>query len=337
MKMNNDLKDILHRRLGEKRANSAVCNMVRGVAPSSTANLGPGFDVFGMALDLFSDIVQIDLVSERGVTVQVGGLDHERVSTAVDKNTAGFVAKLVLDTLKKPQGLVIRLTKGVPVGRGLGSSAASAAACVVALDALFGLGLRSDDLVRLVAYGEVAAAGAVHFDNAAAAVLGGFVVVSQKPFKVSKFEPPTGLEVAVASPNVELPKEKTKVMRNMLPGKVDLGLVTNNVAHASLFVAGMALSDIDMIGDAMSDSIVEPIRSKMIPMFSDVKRAAYEAGASGVAISGAGPTMLAVCNSARVNAKDVAHAMKEAFERGNVSCEAYWAKPSSGASVVEKR
>jgi homoserine kinase len=329
-------RDIPQEGLSKKKTGSMVYRIVKARAPSSTANLGPGFDVFGLALDLFHDIVEVEFVAD-GLTLTVEGVDHERVSTAVQKNAAGLVAKTVMDTMKKKGGLRIKLIKGVPVGVGLGSSAASAAACVRALDEMFSLTLDSEQLVGLAAQGEVASAGTAHFDNAAAAILGYFVIISQKPLSLMNLKPPRDLEVAITIPKIDLGEEKTKMMRGILPKAVDLDRVTHNVAHASLFAAGMVLSDIEMMGRAMSDSIVEPVRSRTIPMFTSVKTAALDTGASGFAISGAGPAVLALCNRVKVNTRDVAHAMKEAFEKGGVPSAAYCSKPSGGCTIIERR
>jgi homoserine kinase len=335
--LNATIPDELRTRLSKKGNSSAVYRTVRAEAPSTSANLGSGFDVFGLALDLFHDRVEIELVSEPGQRVDVEGPGHESVPSEVQKNTAGLVAKTVMDAMRREDGLRIKLIKGVPIGKGLGSSAASAACCVRAMDEMFGLALSSKNLVELAAYGELASTGSVHFDNAAAAVLGGFVAVSREPPIFASLKPPTDLEVAVAIPKLQLPEEKTKMMRDILPKVVDLDQVTYNVAHASLLVAGMAISDIRMIGKAMSDSIVEPVRSKTIPLFDKARAAALEAGACGFTISGAGPAVIAVCNRNEVNTKTVAAAMKEIFERGGIECEAYSARPSVGATVIERR
>jgi homoserine kinase len=202
---------------------------------------------------------------------------------------------------------------------------------------MFKLELSCEELVALAAQGEVASAGTVHFDNVAAATLGGFVIVSYEPLELAALKPPRDLEVAVAVPDIKLPAKKTKMMRSILPKTVNFRNATSNVSHASLFVAGMALSNIPMIGRAMTDLIVEPVRSKNIPMFASVKMAAIEAGSSGVAISGAGPTVVALCDRTQVNVKHVARAMKDAFEEGGIDCEEYTTKPSDGAKVTEVR
>jgi len=337
MKLRTAIHDELRKKLSKKRASSAVYRIVKAEAPSTSANLGPGFDVFGLALSLFYDRVEVELVSEAGQRVSVEGLGYERLSTDLQKNTAGLVASTVMDAMKRDEGLKIRLIKGVPIGKGLGSSAASAACCIRALDELFGLGLGSKDLVELAAYGELASTGTVHFDNAAAAVLGGFVTVSREPLLFASLKPPIDLEVAVAIPEIQLPEEKTKEMRGILPEVVELDRVTCNVANASLLVAGMAVSDVSMIGKAMNDSIVEPVRSKTIPLYEEARAAALNAGACGFAISGAGPSVIAVCNRTEANTKDVARAMKEAFEEGEIACDAYSTRPSVGATVTERR
>jgi homoserine kinase len=329
-----DLSPDLYNKL-KARNNNPNYERVKVEAPSSTANLGPGFDVFGLALDLFHDTVEVELAPEHGLTMTVQGVDHEQVSKDPEKNTAGLVANIILTAIKSDRGLKIKLTKRIPVGKGLGSSAASAAACVLALNRLFNLSLNHEELVALAGQGEIASAGTVHFDNVAAATLGGFVIVSHEPFGLVKLAPPRDLEVAVAVPNVHLHGEKTKKMRDILPKTVPFRSMITNISHASLFVAATARLDIEMMGRAMSDVIVEPVRSKTVPIFTRVKRAAIEAGAVGVAISGAGPTIVALCNRTHVKTGQVAHAMKEAFEKADVTCEEYTTAPSNGAKVID--
>lgn len=231
------MNEVLSHKILEKSAESVAYRIVKARAPSSTANLGPGFDVFGMALDLFHDTIEIERVPAVGLTVTVEGVDAERVSTLVEKNTAGVVASMVMKAMNRREGLKIRLTKGVPIG-GLGSSAASAAACVRAVDEMFGLGMDPRDLVELGGQGENVSAGVAHFDNVAAAVMGGFVLITQNPLRVAQLVPPKTLEVAVAIPKIDIPNEKTKVMRHMLPKTVDFASATHNVAHASFLLLG---------------------------------------------------------------------------------------------------
>jgi len=311
---------------------------VKVEAPATTANLGPGFDVFGLALDVFHDIVEVKAVSTGAINISVGGVSAAAVPREVDRNTAGVVAKLLLGKAGEKLGLDIRIDKGIPIARGLGSSAACAAATAVALDRVFSLGLSSNELIGVAAQGETASAGTPHADNVSAAILGGFTIIrSYRPLDVVRLEPPPNLEFAVAIPNLPAPMKKTEKARSVIPKTIPLESVTHNVGHASTIVAGFALSRVDLIGKGMADAVVEPARARLIPGYDTVRQRALEAGALGVAISGAGPTMLSLVDPKKLAALKVAEAMKEAFESVGVECETYSAKPAKGARIIELR
>ena len=305
---------------------------VRVIAPCSSANLGSGFDVFGLALEAFYDTLTAEL-TDNDIKVEVSGLGAEKIPTDPSRNTAGLVAKNLL--AGRGLGVNIGLEKGIPSRMGLGSSGASAAACAVALNHLLGLGLVRDELVRLAALGEVAAAGASHADNVAASVLGGFTIVRAREewFKVVRLDPPPNLEVALAMPSVETPQNKTAKSRAILPKSVAFNDAVTNVKNAALVVAGFHLGDIDMIGRGMTDALVEPARMRLIPNYLETKKAAYAAGASGVAISGAGPAVIAVVDADKVSAGTVASAMKNAFLEGGIRCEGLRSRPSVKGTV----
>ena len=257
-------------------------------APSSTANLGPGFDVFGLAVDAFYD--EITLTKTRnGITI----VTDDDIPTNPQSNTAGLVVKNMKKRFKVKGGIEIKIKKGVPAGFGMGSSAASAAAAAVAFDKLFGLKLEGNSLVEFAGYGEKASAGSVHYDNVAASVLGGFVIVRTNPLDVIRVEPPTNLRMCVAIPKLKVPKKKTKVSRSVIPKKIKLTDSIVNLSNASAIVAGFMGKDPVLIGDSIKDVIVEPARQHMIPGFVKVKQNALKAGALGVTISGAGPSVIA--------------------------------------------
>ncbi|HJO31116.1 MAG TPA: homoserine kinase, partial [Nitrosopumilus sp.] len=257
-------------------------------APSSTANLGPGFDVFGLAVNAFYDKVTLTK-TKSGITIITDG----NVPTNPENNTAGLVVKNMKKKFKINQGIEVKIEKGVPAGFGMGSSAASAAAAAVAFDKLFGLKLDDDSLVEFAGSGEKASAGSIHYDNVAASVLGGFVIVKTGPLKVIRIEPPTNLRVCIAVPEIIVPKKKTKVSRGVIPKKVNLSDSILNLSNAAAIVAGFMKKDSDLIGNSIKDVIVEPARQHMIPGFSKVKENAIKAGALGVTISGAGPSVIA--------------------------------------------
>lgn len=299
-------------------------------APSSTANLGPGFDVFGLAVDAFFD--EITLTKKKsGISI----VTEDNIPTNPDNNTAGLVVKNMIKKFKIKDGIEIKIKKGVPAGFGMGSSAASAAATVIAFDKMYELKLDENTLVEFAGSGEKASAGSVHYDNVAASVLGGFVIVRTNPLNVIKIEPPMNLRMCVAVPKLEVPKKKTKVSRGVIPKKVSLVDSIANLSNAAAIVAGFMKKDPKLIGDSIKDVIVEPARQHMIPGFAKIKENALKAGAFGVTISGAGPSVIAFSKSS-ADLKKISLAMSRGFASANTKCQTVICKPSKGALVIKK-
>ena len=206
----------------------------------------------------------------------------DSIPTSPQKNTAGLVAKNMIQKFKIKDGIEIKIKKGVPAGFGMGSSAASAAATAMAINKLFNLNLDSNSLVEFAGMGEKASAGTVHYDNVAASVLGGFVIVRKNPLDVIKIEPPRDLVLCVAIPKLAVPAKKTKVSRSVIPSKINISDSILNLANAAAIVVGFMKKDSILIGKSIIDVIVEPARQHMIPGFSKVKKNALNAGALGV-------------------------------------------------------
>ena len=299
-------------------------------APSSTANLGPGFDVFGLALDAFFDLVKI---TKKGKGIKI--VTDDSIPTNPQKNTAGLVAKSMLKKFKIKDGIEIKIKKGVPPGFGMGSSAASAAATAMGINKLFKLNLDSNTLVELAGIGERASAGSIHYDNVAASVLGGFVIVKTNPLNVIKIEPPKDLVLCVAIPKITVPTKKTKVSRSVIPSKIKTSDSILNLTNAALIVAGFMKKDSELIGKSVVDIIIEPARQHMIPGFAKVKKNALNAGAFGVTISGAGPSVIAFAKKSS-NVKKISLSMSKGFASANTKCETVICKPSKGAIVIRK-
>jgi homoserine kinase len=299
-------------------------------APSSTANLGPGFDVFGLALDAFFDTVTLTK-TKNGIKI----ITDDNIPTNPEKNTAGLVVKNMMKKFKIKGGVEIKIKKGIPAGYGMGSSAASAAASAVAFDKLFGLKLDGNSLVEFAGSGEKASAGTVHYDNVAASVLGGFVIVKTNPLGVIRIDPPSNLRMCIAVPTIRVPKKKTKVSRGVIPKKIKLSDSILNLSNAAAIVAGFMKKDSEIIGNSIKDVIVEPARQHMIPGFAKVKENAIKAGALGVTISGAGPSVIAFSKSS-ANLKKISLAMSRGFATANTKCETVICKPSKGAADKRK-
>jgi len=307
-------------------------NSVTVRSPATTANLGPGFDVHGLALDVMHDEVTVE-ACDKGVKIELEGCS-KGIPLEPRRNSAGIVALELKKRFRISNGVKLKIRKGIPPSSGLGSSGASAAGAAVAINNAFKLNLRKEELIEVSARGEVASAGVAHADNVAPAVCGGFtVILSYNPIRVLEVPPPGNLVFALAVPEVS--KGSTRRAREVLPTNVELRKVTRNVSGASAVVAGMILSNPKLVGYGMlGDVIVEPARARIFPWFKTVREAALEAGASGVALSGAGPTVIAVVDPNEVNAGKVAEAMRRRLEDSGVSSRSYLAKPTCGVEVI---
>ena len=299
-------------------------------APSSTANLGPGFDTFGLAIDAFYDEITLTKIKS-GITI----ITDDNIPTNPENNTAGLVVKNMKKKLKIKSGVEIQIKKGIPAGFGMGSSAGSAAATAVAFAKLFKIKLNSNQLVEFAGFGEKASAGTIHYDNVAASVLGGFVIVNTNPLNVIAIDPPMNLRMCVAVPKIDVPKKKTKVSRGVIPKKVKLTDSVLNLSNASTIVAGFMKKDPELIGNSIKDVIVEPARQHLIPAYNQVKQNALKAGAYGVTISGAGPSVIAFSKNS-FDLKKISNAMSKGFKTANIECDTIICKPSKGAIHTKK-
>lgn len=316
-------------------------DQIRVEAPASSANLGPGFDVFALALDSPRDSVRLRLGKSSGggaPSVRMARVSGLEVPKMEDENGACVVCLEMARQFGAKKEIIVELEKRVPIGLGMGSSGASAAAAAVATNELLGLGLSSDELIFYAGKGEAATSGTPHYDNVSASILGGFVVVrggeGERPTAV-RFEPPPGLAVCVATPVVSLPSRKTEYARSLLPESVSLETLVSNVANASLMVSGFAKKDIKLIGKGMTDRAVEEARKTMIPGYDRVRSRAADAGAAGVCISGAGPSVLAIVDKKRSAPKKVLAAMLAAFGQESVKSSGYVTRIGEGARVVK--
>jgi homoserine kinase len=304
------------------------------IAPATTANLGPGFDVFGLALKQPHDKVTLTAIP-KGVKIEVAGLWAKAVPLP-RKNTASTVANHIIKEFDLKTGVHVKIDRNIMPGVGLGSSAASAAAVACGLNYLFNLRLDSKGLVRFAAKGERASAGYGHADNVSAAIYGGFTIVrSYDPLEIVNIKAPSNMEVCVAHPHIETSTHKTKDARKVVPKQVPIGKVVHNVGSAAAIASGFASGDVDLIGKSMSDAIVEPARAALIPAYHKVKEEALKTGACGVAISGAGPAMIAIVNRNKAKTSKVMKAMKAAFESAGLKATAFATAPGRGTYVLE--
>ena len=308
-------------------------------APCTTANLGPGYDVFGLALDALEDKVRITKVSSQNrskIIIRISQIDGSSIPTLAEQNSAGLVIRKMMHDFSVNDALEVDVTKGVPAGYGMGSSAASAVAAAIAFDGLYKLKIEKNRLIEYAAEGEIASAGAKHYDNVSASLLGGFVIcrIADGKHEFIRIDPPEDLVLVVAIPSIEVPSKKTEVARSVLPKEVPLKSIIHNISGAAMIVAGVALKDVEMMATGIDDIIVEPARKHLIPGYNNVKQNALSAGALAVTISGAGPAMIAFVAKGKSIERKVAVAMAEGFAQANTKSRTFICRPSSGSRVV---
>lgn len=293
-------------------------NEIRAFAPATVANLGPGFDVLGLAVREPGDTVVARESDRPGVRIVAITGDEGRLPTDAEKNTAGIAAIHTLAKAGVDIGVDLEIHKAMPIGSGLGSSAASAAAAAFAVNTLIGSPLRRRDLIGPCVEGEAAVAGR-HADNVAPALLGGLVLVrSVEPLDVLRLPVPEGLVVVVVTPDFELP---TRMARDVLPKEIPLSARIQTAADIATFVAACYSSDLSLLARCVRDDIVTPARASLIPGAPEAMAAADAAGALAASVSGAGPSIFALCHSFAV-ARRVSAAMTRAFRDADLESTA---------------
>ncbi len=293
--------------------------MVTVRAPATSANLGSGFDVFGAALTRPADVVTVEKAAE--TTIEVTGVGAQYIPEDPEKNTVGAV----VEALDAPAR--IHIDKGVRPASGLGSSAASAAGAAVALNRLYDRGLSRSELVPIAAEGEAVVSGVAHSDNVAPSILGGFTVTTSEATHAVDAAVP----LVVCLPDVAV---STRDARRVVPETASMEDLVATVGNAATLAVGMCRSDPDLVGAGMSDPVVTPERARLITGYDDVRAAAFDAGAAGVTVSGAGPAIIAVCREGR--RRGVAAAMLDAFSEAGIDARAYQTRIGKGSTVLEE-
>ena len=290
---------------------------VRAFAPASVANVACGFDVLGLALESPGDEVTVERADEPGIVLASIAGDGGRLPKAPDQNTATVAAQALLAKCGAggAVGLRMTLSKGLPLESGMGSSAASAVAAVVAVNELLALEADFDTLLACALEGERVAAGSAHADNAAASLAGGFVLVRKREnvHDVVRLPIPEGLAVALVHPAIEV---STRDSRTLLGETLRLRDAVQQWANLGALVAGLYREDWDLIATSLVDRVAEPLRAGLVPGFHRAKAAALEAGALGGSLSGSGPSMFVLARD-RDTAQRAAGRMAEALHEAN--------------------
>ena len=311
-----------------------MTDRVRVFAPASASNLGPGFDVLGLALERPGDVVEAELCPTPGVEiVEVTGADS--LTTDPNTNVVGIAATAVLRRLEADatHGVRLWLDKQMPLASGLGSSAASSVASAVAVNHLLGQRLTERQLMTCALEGEATASGTGHADNVAPCVLGGIVLVrSYDPLDLVSLPVPSALRVIVVHPHAAV--ETAAARRLVAERRFDITQAVKNLGNIAALVSALHTGDLELFGRSIRDALVEPIRAPLVPAFAEVKQAALDAGALGCSISGSGPSVFAFAASDAV-AQAVSDAIQVAFDGAGLPSDPYVGRVNTrGAHVL---
>lgn len=284
---------------------------VKASAPATVANVSCGFDIFGFAVEAPADEVIVTLTDKPGVTISKIVGDEGRLPLEAEKNTSGVAVLEFLKAINSKHGANIELYKYLPLGSGMGSSAASSAAALVAINELHGNPLTREQLLPFAMESERIACGSAHADNVAPSLLGGFVLIrGYAPLDVASIPTPAELYCTLVHPHLEL---KTEDSRRVLKPSIPMKDAITQWGNIAGMVVGLMKPDYGLIQRSLHDVVAEPIRSVLIPGFHKIKEEAMQAGALGCGISGSGPTIFAL-SSERAIAERVGKAMQQQFD-----------------------
>ena len=301
-------------------------------APASVGNVAIGFDILGFSIGAIGDRATVRTIREPEVRVKaIRGVVAD-LPTDPAKNTAGRALQAMREALALPFGLELELDKGIPLASGLGGSAASAVAAVVAANAVLPQPCSKLELLKFAMQGEAVASGSLHVDNIAPSLYGGLVLtVGIDQPRVKQIPVPAVVRAVIVHPHMFL---STRQARAILKGSVEMKDFVWQTANLAGFISGCYTDDIDMLRESFEDVVIEPQRAALIPGFGEVRRAAISAGALGCSISGAGPTLFAWCLESHALA--VREAMVVEFSHHGLASD-HWTTPieALGARVID--
>ena len=306
---------------------------VKALAPATVANVSCGFDIFGFAVESPADEVVVTLTETPGVVIKQITGDDGRLPLDASRNTSGVAVQEFLKKIESRSGAEIILHKKLPLGSGMGSSAASSAAALIAINHLFDNPFSREQMLPFAMEAERIACGSAHADNVAPSLLGGFVLIrSYDPLDVTKIPTPAGLYCTLVHPHIEL---KTEDSRRVLKSSIQMKDAITQWGNIAGLVVGLMKPDYGLITRSLQDVIAEPIRSVLIPGFDDIKVTALEHGALGSGISGSGPTIFSLSMD-QETAEKVGAAIRQSFVDMKLKSDVFVSRINhTGARIVE--
>ena len=289
--------------------------------PATVANISCGFDILGLCLDTVGDEMIVREVPEKGI--RLTKITGQELPLETHKNVAGVAGLALLEQADASVGYEIEIYKKIKPGSGIGSSAASAAGAVFAINELLGKPFSKQELIYFAMQGEKLASGTEHADNVSPALLGGFTLVrSYHPLDVLKINSPNDLYVTIIHPQIEV---KTSDSRAVLKNQVSLNKMVIQMGNFGGLISGLFTNDYDLIGRSLHDEIIEPNRLVLIPEFNKIKKGVIQAGALGAGISGSGPSIFAL-SKGKETANIVGETMAEIYNTTDIDYDIHVSK-----------
>lgn len=303
---------------------------VKIFSPATVANVSCGFDVLGFCLEGIGDEMVVRTTAEKGIKiVKIEGFD---LPTATHLNVAGVSAHALIDDAKPDFGFEIEIYKKIKPGSGIGSSSASAAGSVFAINELLGKPYNKTQLTYFAMMGEAMASKSYHADNLAPGIFGGFTLVkSVEPLEIIELPTPDNLFAVILHPQIEI---KTSEARALLPEKVKLKDASTQWANVGSLIHALHTNDYQLLGRSLNDVLVEPYRGKLIPFFDEIKQQTVKNGALGTGISGSGPSIFSLCEGLQ-NVKTIEKTMHHIYNKTGITFKTYVSKINvDGITVV---
>ena len=289
--------------------------------PATVANISCGFDILGLCLDTVGDEMIVREVPEKGI--KITKVTGQNLPLETHKNVAGVAGLALLEKVDTSVGYEIEIYKKIKPGSGIGSSAASAAGAVFAINELLGKPFSKQELIYFAMQGEKLASGTEHADNVSPVILGGFTLIkSYQPLDVLKINSPGDLYATIIHPQIEV---KTSDSRAVLKNQVALKKMVTQMGNFGGLISGLYTNDYDLIGRSLHDEIIEPNRLVLIPEFNKVKKRVIKSGALGAGISGSGPSIFAL-SKGEETAKLVGQTMAEIYNNTDIDYDIHVSK-----------
>jgi homoserine kinase len=306
-----------------------MSNFIRVFAPATISNVGPGFDLMGFAIDQPGDIIR--MAKNKDNFIHIFNETDCCLPEDPEENVSSVGIQALLDQLKVQQGFDLIFEQKINPGSGIGSSAASAAAAVFGANALLGSPLNINQLLPAVLKGEFVASKSLHADNAAPALLGGFILIRDyHPIDLISLPYPADLICVVIHPDIEI---KTSESRKLIPKEIKLETALEQCGNIAGLVTGLTTSNYELIGRSIKDVFAEPYRSATIPGYAELKEELLCMGAIGAGISGSGPSIFAFCRDSGMAGK-IAEKMESIYSEKNIQSKVYISKISSSGTRV---